>query len=100
MLEFILLSVVLLIVGFTVLPVAVGYIKGTATYFKHTWFTVAVVFTLLALVHDIYITIKKRYSQAYSRDINKLKNRIPSTGTLFAILILFVLLMSFFSLNK
>ena len=100
MLEFILIIVVLIIAGFTVLPVAVGFIKGTATYFKHSWFVFAVLFASLALIHDIYIQIKRRYSQAYSMRINEIKNKIPSTGTLFAILLLFIILMSFFSLNK
>ena len=67
--------VVLLIAGFTILPVVVGYIKGTATYFKHTWFTIAVLFASYALISDIYNKIKKRYSQAYSRRINEIKNK-------------------------
>ena len=100
MLEFILLIVVLFVAGFTVLPVVVGYIKGTATYFKHTWFTIAVLFASFALISDIYNKIKRRYNQAYSTEINGIKNKIPSTGTLFAILLLFVILMSFFSLNN
>ena len=100
MIEFILLIVVLLIVGFTVLPILIGYIKQGERAFNHVWVTLIAIFATYALLDDIYIKIKKRYSQTYTKEFNALKNRIPSTGTLFAILILFILFMSFFSLNK